>query len=126
MKITRKWFTEKTKVMPNKFTNEFMKDVTLILTKAKELGVDIMPLAKTNRVEDCIIDELLLFTPNKNSTFILLPNDANGSYETEDEESDAVIAAILTLALKHGVITGLTSDIDYVSAMSTELLTTLD
>lgn len=126
MKITRKWFTEKTKVMPNKFTKEFMKDAILILAKAKELDVDIMPLAKTDHVEDCIIDNLLLFTPNENSTFILLPNGTNGNYETKDEESDAVVAAILTLALKHDVITSLTSDTDFVSAMTLELLRTLE
>lgn len=103
-----------------------MAEVVQILTKAKKLGVDIMPLAKTDNVADCIIDELLLFTPNRNSTFILLPNGAKGSYETEDEESDAVVEAILTLDLKHGVINNLTSDTDFVSAMTVELLKTLE
>ena len=126
MKTTRKWLTEKTKVMPNKFTKEFMKDAILILAKAKDLGVDIIPLAKTDHVEDCIIDDLLLFTPNKNSTFILLPNGTNGSYETKDEESDAVVAAILTLALKHGVITKMIPDTDCVPAMTLKLLKTVN
>ena len=126
MNIKRKWSTEETKNQPNRFPKKFMAEVVQILTKAKELGVDIMPLAKTDNVVDCIIDELLLFTPNRNSTFILLPNDAKSSYETKDEESDAVIAAILTLALKHGVITSLTSNTDFVSAMTVELLKTLE
>ena len=126
MNIKRKWSTDRHKNKSTKFTKEFMRDVVLILAKAKELGVDIMPLAKTDNVADCIIDELLLFTPNRNSTFILLPNGDKGSYETKDEESDAVIVAILTLALKHGVITSLTSDTNFVSAMTVELLKTLE
>lgn len=125
MKITRKWSTDRHKNKSTKFTKEFMRDVVLILANAKELGVDIMPLAKTDDVKDCIIDELLLFTPNKEHTFILLPNDHNGSYETEDEESDAVVEAILIQALKHGVITNLTYDIDYMPNMTTELLKAL-
>ena len=122
MKITRKWSTDRQKNKSTKFTKEFMRDVVLILTKAKELGIHIMPLTKTNRAEDCITDELLLFTPNGNNTFALLPNGAKGSYKTEDEESDAVVDAILTLALKHGVISNLTFDIDYEPAMTRELL----
>lgn len=123
MKITRSWREgKKTKNQPDKFTNAFINDIITILTKAKELGVDIIPLAKTNRAEDCVTDELLLFTPNGNDTFILLPNGAKGSYETEDEGSDAVVDAILTLALKHGVISNLTFDIDYEPAMTRELL----
>ena len=122
MKITRKWSTKETKNQPNRFPKKFMAEVVQILTKAKELGVDIIPLAKTNRADDCVTDELLLFTPNGNDTFILLPNGAKGSYETEDEESDAVVDAILTLALKHGVISNLTFDIDYEPAMTRELL----
>lgn len=126
MNIKRKWSTEETKNQSKRFPKKFMAEVVQILTKAKVLGVGIMPLAKTDNVADCIIDELLLFTPNRNSTFILLPNGAKGSYETKDEESDAVIAAILTLALKHDVITSLTSDTDFVSAMTLELLRTLE
>ena len=126
MNIKRKWSTEETKNQPNRFPKKFMAEVVQILTKAKELGVDIMPLAKTDNVADCIIAELLLFTPNRNSTFILLPNGDKGSYETKDEESDAVIVAISTLALKHGVITSLTSDTDFASAMTVELLKTLE
>ena len=126
MNIKRKWSTEETKNQSKRFPKKFMAEVVQILTKAKELGVDIMPLAKTNDVKDCIIDELLLFTPNKEHTFILLPNGAKGSYETKDEESDAVSAAILTLALKHGVITSLTSDTDFVSDVTVELLKTLE
>jgi hypothetical protein len=126
MNIKRKWSTEETKNQPNRFPKKFMAEVVQILTKTKELGVDIMPLAKTDNVSDCIIDELLLFTPNRNSTFILLPNGDKGSYETEDEESDAVVEAILIQALKHDVITSLTSDTDFVSAMTLELLRTLE
>lgn len=126
MNIKRKWSTKETKNQSKRFPKKFMAEVVQILTKAKVLGVGIMPLAKTDNVADCIIDELLLFTPNRNNTFILLPNGAKGSYETKDEESDAVIVAILTLALKHGVITSLTSDTDFVSAMTVELLKTLE
>ena len=126
MIIKRKWSTEETKNQSKRFPKKFMAEVVQILTKAKELGVGITPLAKTDNVADCIIDELLLFTPNRNSTFILLPNGDKSSYETKDEESDAVIIAILTLALKHGVITSLTSDTDFVSAMTLELLKTLE
>lgn len=130
MNIKRTWKTNSDNGKVKKFTEEFITDTKKALALSMKYGADIRTITGVPDVNGCMTDEMIWFTPNEDNkrqhSFVLIQNNSRGEYRSEDKPYDIPISAVLLLALKHGIITELKADNDYIPKETLEILKTIE